>query len=80
MQPPPSLATLPLTHEQPIHCDQCADPAQMTASLGVALSVPVVRLTCLDHGVVCQFPVAATAFVYHRREENNEPRNIPVPR
>ncbi len=65
MQPPPSLATLPLTHEQPIHCAQCADPARMTASLGVCLAVPVIRLVCLDHETICQFPIAATAFAHH---------------
>ncbi len=65
MQHPSPTATMPLLHGQAIQCAQCADPARMTASLGVCLAVPVIRLVCLDHETICQFPIAATAFAHH---------------
>ncbi len=67
MQSTPSpTATIPLRHEQPIYCAHCTEPARLTATLGVVLAVPVIRVTCEDHGIICQFPVAATAFSYHK--------------
>ncbi len=72
MPPPPTIATVPLTCTAPIKCRACPNGNQTTIMLGVALAVTVVRVTCAEHGVVAQLPLAPGALSYYVPEMLSE--------
>ena len=65
MSTPPIVATVPLTSTVPLTCLACPNGNQTTIMLGVALAVPVVRVTWAEHGVVAQLPLASGALTYY---------------
>ncbi len=76
MPTPPTVATVPLTSTVPLTCRACTNGNQTTIMLGVALAVTVVRVTCAEHGMVAQLPLAPgalTYFVLEAKEENTKP-------
>ena len=62
---PPTIATLPLTSPTPLQCHQCRDIDRLAITLGVAMAIPVVHVTCPIHGVLAQFPLALHALAYY---------------
>ena len=65
MSTSPIVATVPLTSTVPLTCCACTNGNQTTIMLGVALAVIVVRVTCAEHGVVAQLPLAPGALTYY---------------
>ena len=60
----PLTVTTPLLYEENVVCETCEQPGSLFTSLGVVFQVPVIRVSCETHGVICQFPLAAGAFAY----------------
>ena len=65
MSEPPIAATMRLTSPTSITCPTCQDGDGLGVTLGVALAVPVVRITCAIHGVLAQYPLAPGALAYY---------------
>ncbi len=72
MPTPPTVATVPLTSTVPLTCRACTNGNHTTIMLGVALAVTVVRVTCAEHGVVAQLPLAPGALTYYVPEMPSE--------